>query len=251
MALVSDLVAAIAEVEGMPEATVALIARYAREAGFLSQGARGRNAPHATIADCANLLIAVNASGCVVKDAPKAIENYRRLVIHAPHGTRSVRADKTIYSSIDHDALRFLERREATFGEVLESIVERFVGGELETFMNDQALQYLTEEYLKKVVDESAGDMKAAAERIREQNESSLRLGIVRFELLFRRPNPFVKLDVVRENGGETESLAGAGFMVTVKDLESKRIVKGNSDRHDTTVIGYRTFMKIAEVMRK
>lgn len=251
MALISDLVSAIAKAEGMPEATVALAARYAREAGFLSQGARGRNAPHATVADCANLLIAVNASGCTVKDAPKAIENYRRLRIHAPHGSRDVRPSATVYSKIEHDKLRFLECRDGTFGEVLESIIDRFVGGELKSFMKDEASKYLGDEFLQKMVEEHRVDPKAAAAEVLRATDNMLQLGVVNFEICFYRPTPFARLTVERSIGGATESLAGATFVVTVEDVEAGRIMRGNGDRRDETAFGYRTFMSIAKAMRQ
>ena len=137
MALISDLVSAIAEVEGLPEESVNLVARYAREAGYLSQGARGRNAPRATVADAANLLIAVNGSGCVVKEAPQAVELYRDLICHAPHGSRTSTDGGVAYGKIEPDELRFLDRHGvATFGEMLESIIDRFVGGELDIGLN-------------------------------------------------------------------------------------------------------------------
>lgn len=250
MALISDLVEAIAEVEGMPEATVALAARYAREAGFLSQGARGRNAPRATVADCANLLIAVNASGCTVKDAPKAIEAYRRLRIHAPHGSRTARVDSVIYTAIEHDELRFLDQGERTFGDILESVIDRFIGGDLERFMRGEAANYLGDSFFEKAREDLGNDPEAIAARVIETCDRFLRMGTVAFEVRFHRPVPFARLTVARSVGGTTETLAGASFIVTMEDMEAGR-VKGGGDRRDETVIGYPTFMKIAEVMRQ
>ena len=251
MALISDLVSAVAEVEGLPEATVALAARYAREAGLLSQGARGRNAPRATVADCANLLIAVNASGCVVKDAPHAIESYRRLRLHVAHGGRSERLQSVQYQDIEHDELRFLRKSEGrSFGEVLEAVIERFVGGEMETFMMGEASKYLGESFFEKAAEDLGDDKKALAERVIDSCRSLLRLDTVRFDIKFHRPTPYAELSVSRSVGATNETLASANFIVTMEDMKAGRI-KGGGDRKDVTSIGYATFMKIAEVMRQ
>lgn len=251
MALISDVVGAVAEAEDLPEATVALAARYAREAGYLSQGARGRNAPHANVADVANILIAVNASGCIVKEAPAAIETYRRLRIHVPHGARSDREASTVYTAINHDELKFLNRGQALFGEALESIIERFIGGELEVFMRNEACKYLDDDYIEKLVDAHPGDPRAIAERVINVADQMLRLNAVSFTVRFYRPTPFVRLSVERAMGANSETLAGASFMATPDDLQAGRIKLGAGDRRDETVIGYRTFMKVAEVMRR
>ncbi len=252
MALVSDLVSAIAEAEGIPQATVNLVARYTREAGFLSQGARGRNAPRATVADCANLLIAVNGSGCTVKKAPKAVEMFRRLRLHAPHGSRTTTGIGVAYTKIDPDELRFLDRHgAATFGEVLESIVDRFIGGELAMFMKGEASKYLGDEFFEKAVKEIGDNPRALAERVATACEMFLRLGTVGFTLEFHRPNPFVRLVIDRQIGPDRELIAGASFIVDVGDLEARRIKSFEGDRHERTVIGYRTLMKVAEVMRR
>ncbi|WP_156635395.1 hypothetical protein [Methylobacterium sp. Leaf123] len=79
MALLSTLVKAVAEIEGIDEVQVGWVARYLREAGLLSQAGRGRGAAHMSATDAANLLIGVNASSAP-KDAVRAVEVYRELV---------------------------------------------------------------------------------------------------------------------------------------------------------------------------
>jgi hypothetical protein len=251
MALISDLVSAIAEVEGIPEATVTVLARYAREAGYLSQGARGRNAPRATITDCANLLTIVNGSGCVLKDTAKVIEQFRGLRLHAPHGSRTQTGLGVEFTRIDPDKLRFLDRHgAATFGEVLESIIERFIGGELEMFMNDQASKYLGDKFIEKAAKECGDDPKAVAARVAESCKGLLYLGVIGFRLEFHRPNPFVRLVIDRAVGGDRELIAGASFIVDADVMEKSTGWKFEGDLHEQKNIGYRTLMKIAEVMR-
>lgn len=252
MALISDLVSAIAEVEGVPEETVNLVARYTREAGYLSQGARGRNAPRATVTDAANLLIAVNASGCIVKDAPRAVHLYRDLLCHAPHGSRTVRGIGIEYGAIEHDQLRFLDRHgEATFGEMLESVIERFVGGEMEMFMMGEAVKYIPEAAYKKAVEDFGDDKQKIAERVIEGCKSFLMLGTIAFNIEFYRPMPHAKIVIDRSIGGDRELIAGASFVVNVDDMMAGKFKNiGGGDRREHTAIGYRTLMKIAEVMR-
>jgi hypothetical protein len=78
MAVLSELAETIAEVEGMDSATVRLIARNLREAGLITTRGRGPSAAQMTLADAANLLIAVNASDAVRK-AVQTVRTYRRL----------------------------------------------------------------------------------------------------------------------------------------------------------------------------
>jgi hypothetical protein len=78
MANLSDLARTIAEVEGIDEATVSLIARYVREDGLIATQGRGLSAAQMTLADATNLLIGVNATS-VAASAPQAVRAYRRL----------------------------------------------------------------------------------------------------------------------------------------------------------------------------
>lgn len=252
MALISDLVSAIAEVEGLPEESVNLIARYTREAGFLSQGARGRNAPRATVSDAANLLIAVNASGCVVKEAPQAVELYRDLVCHAPHGSRAATRHGVEYGQIEPDELRFLDRHgAATFGEMLESIIDRFVGGELHSFMMGQTVAYLHGPFYEKAAADLGDDPKALAERVIEASKSFLNLETVAFKIEFFRPLPHAKIIVDRSVGGDRELIAGASFIVNTDDMMAGKFnsIPGG-DRREVTTIGYKTLMKVAETLK-
>ncbi len=75
MALLSTLVERIADVEGMDKAQASGIARYLREAGYISQAGRGRGAAHMTARDAAHLLIGLNASK-TAKDSPEELKYY-------------------------------------------------------------------------------------------------------------------------------------------------------------------------------
>lgn len=78
MALLSALVKAIADVEGIDEVQVGWVARHLREAGHITQAGRGRGAAHMSNSDAANLLIGVNAA-TGAKNAAEAVGLYRSL----------------------------------------------------------------------------------------------------------------------------------------------------------------------------
>jgi hypothetical protein len=78
MATLSDLVAALAGVTGLPESMVFAYGRFARQAGLISQKGRGRSAASMTLPDAANLLIAVAGTG-VTREAGTAVEAFRSL----------------------------------------------------------------------------------------------------------------------------------------------------------------------------
>src|SRR5215470_2842768 len=116
MATLTELVHAVAEAEGMDSATVALIARYAREAGFIQKKGRGPSAAQMGVSDAANLLIAVNASAAAL-DAPLVIPVYRDLVT-----TKWLRVDDKPFPET-----------QGSFGEALELIIASAVEGKLPT----------------------------------------------------------------------------------------------------------------------
>src|SRR3569833_1510608 len=77
-----QLVTAIAESFGIPEATVALHDRLLAEAGLRTSGGRGRSAAKVNTDDAANLLIAVAAepiTGPTVRDSAQTVRKYALL----------------------------------------------------------------------------------------------------------------------------------------------------------------------------
>ncbi|WP_336490359.1 hypothetical protein [Methylobacterium nigriterrae] len=79
---IGRLVRAVAAVEGLDEGSVKLIARYAREAGFIGQLSTGGGAARMDLDDAVNLLIAVNGS-MLAKEAGEIIEPFGRSVCHS------------------------------------------------------------------------------------------------------------------------------------------------------------------------
>jgi hypothetical protein len=78
MATLSDLVSALASVIGLPEATVFAYGRFAREAGYIAQGGRGRGGARMTVADAANLVVAIGGTR-ITREAGDAIKAFRGL----------------------------------------------------------------------------------------------------------------------------------------------------------------------------
>lgn len=81
MASIGQLVRVVAEVSGLDESSVKLIARYVREAGFIGQQSTGGGAARMTSKDAASLLMAVNGSA-LAKDAASAVDGFSRLFLH-------------------------------------------------------------------------------------------------------------------------------------------------------------------------
>lgn len=122
MARLSDLVSVLAKTLNVDEATVALIARYLREAGLISQKGRGRGAAHMTPRDAANLLIGVMASSAT-KGGPESV----RLVREAAYDG----AEKNFTGDVidEPPPFPFLvgESGPRTLGDALEALIEEIV----------------------------------------------------------------------------------------------------------------------------
>src|SRR5215207_2706001 len=108
MAILSELVKLVAEVEGLDETSVGIFARAAREAGLISQRGRGPSAARMTTRDVANLIIAVNASA-LAKNVPEVVPAVRRM--------KSVRYHAEFQSGLER-------LRSLSFGEALETLLE-------------------------------------------------------------------------------------------------------------------------------
>ena len=136
MATLSELVDVIAEAEGMDSATVALIARYAREAGFIQKKGRGPSAAQMGVTDAANLLIAANASRAA-RDAAVVIPLYRNLIrfeyVQAPE--------------------KVIPKDYVFFGDVLEMVIQSAIDGKLpETFRPQNLSPNVSEAFQEGVV---------------------------------------------------------------------------------------------------
>jgi hypothetical protein len=115
MATLSELAATIAKAEGMDPATVALTARYVREAGFIEKRGRGPSAASMGVKDAANLLIAINAASSVGA-AAAVVRDYRGLI--------AINDDSNV---------------NGTFGEALELLIKSAIERKLpSTFLSEK-----------------------------------------------------------------------------------------------------------------
>jgi hypothetical protein len=241
MALISDLVAAIAEAEGIPEPTVAMVARHLREAGLLSTGARGRNAPAANVRDCINLLIGVNVPYAVLKDAPKAVRAYRNLVLYTPDSphrppTKPVEKTKGLFAMGEG----------ATLATFLESIFAQV--GEIEHHLYRLASEFVSDADAKFAAKNWSLPLDGARHVL---TQAAMRGDRLRFKLKFYGPVPMVRFLADRELKGERVELGGATFVsnlhTTTEVIREK--VKNSGDQRRRTEIGWLTFHAIAVAM--
>jgi hypothetical protein len=93
MATLSELVAAIAAVEGIDAERVAAIGRAVREHGLIRTSGRGTSAAQMSEPDAANLLIATNTAD-TARVAPAAVLQYRALQAWPDKRTLKARPDK-------------------------------------------------------------------------------------------------------------------------------------------------------------
>ena len=125
MAILSDLVEAVAEVEGIDPATVGLFARYIREAGLIATHGRGPSAAKMSLTDAANLLIGVNATN-VAADAARVVKEYRRLQALEFRSLLDPRPDDS----------------RGALGDALEELLRFAGGGELPDVFMDHAFDW-------------------------------------------------------------------------------------------------------------
>src|SRR6266536_3790187 len=98
MATLSQLVTAIATVEGIDAERVAAIARAVREHGLIRTSGRGTSAAQMEERDAANLLIATNTAD-TARTAPAAVAQYRAL--QAERNKRSSEAASSFGSELE------------------------------------------------------------------------------------------------------------------------------------------------------
>jgi hypothetical protein len=132
LALLSDLVEAIAKVEDIDPATVGLIARYLREAGLIAMHGRGPSAARMSVTDATNLLIGVNATSRA-SNAPRVVKAYRQL-----------EAFKFLSLS---DPSQYLSRE--TLGQAIEQLLDGAGRGELLQLLGQELPWDLQEGFAK------------------------------------------------------------------------------------------------------
>lgn len=124
MALASELVEVIADATGTQRVTMTRYARFAREAGLLSQSGRGKSAAHMRPGDATNLLICLLVNS-VAQEAATYIENAGQMdVYHRDADSLDERHTETSQREQLHNILPILFDREHTFPELLLALTE-------------------------------------------------------------------------------------------------------------------------------
>jgi len=213
MATLTELVEAVAEAEGMDSASVALIARYAREAGFILKKGRGPSAAHMGVADAANLLIAVNASG-LAHDARVVIPLYRDLIAAE-------------YLWVDTKQIPNV----GFFGNALELIIQSAIDGELPKILVSREVPSVVRDAF-------------------HQGTVEMSIGFSRPEP--RGQIAITVSSPLETPGGFGMSVTGRPLYFGSKDGRQKRaLLKLKSgDRTDETKIGGRTIFSVARTLR-
>jgi hypothetical protein len=216
MATLTDLVEAVARVEGMDTATVALFARTVREAGLIRTAGRGLSAAHMNFVDAANLLIAVNAS-MSVREAPTTVRIFRAL--RCSYHTNS---DAEL-PHLRRDKYGWVGLRDIRFGHALEQLLQSVSErASLDMFLSVPLTQTISRDFAKSKV---------------------------KLEIEFNKPIPLVSIDIY-EQEQELADPPAFGFFFTREDLSSPPSFKRYpQDRNEKTQIGYRTVRAIADCL--
>jgi hypothetical protein len=213
MATISELASTIAQAEGLDLATVALIARYVREAGFIKKKGRGPSAARMVVADAANLLIAVNASTAAI-EAGEVVPVYREL------------------AAFESDNKGRRSKRNGTFGEALELLIEAAIE------------RKLPESFLSAVVDASVRDAfeQGKAELSIEFEKPDPKASITISRSVTKVSNPSLGYAIMPKHIFRLDFVA----MRARSDQRQRR----TGDRKDHTEIGHLTIFSIAKVLQ-
>lgn len=242
MAYVSDVVEVIAEAEGIPPASVALIARHAREAGLLSQGARGKNAPKATVRDCVNLLIGVNATGCLIKNTPYVISVFRDL-------QPTLQLIPPDYDDEKQNPFSSLKRDKSGFGCVLENLIELFIAGDAQCFLMNMAREHLPTDFYEKAKKDFGGNQGLIDERERYACELFVNRRVIDFAITFNRPAPGALIRLSRPNLERSTINEDVVLFTYHPPLDSELMGVKEADQINTTKIGYKTINEVAKLL--
>lgn len=221
MALLSDLVAAIAAVEGVEESFVGGVARYLREADMISQAGRGRGAAKMLPRDAAALVIAVNAT-VLAKDAPSILR----------HLAEFTWKDEREASGVDPQSLA------DTSDELFNWIMDR--GGPL--WPARANLLKFMERLIYSAVPLSS-DVSRLSEVIGDDRDTT-------FEIRFHRPNRRVAFQFSYywenpDNIGDIEgNIFELGAFVSSEDQADTL-----GDRRERVIITHRTILEVGKVL--
>jgi hypothetical protein len=232
MAILSQLVDVIAEVEGLDRATVNLIARYVREGGFIATTGRGSSAAKMTPAHAANLLIAVNAS-LTALSASQVVSQYRALQTQAATielWDSEVGETESISAPISSTY--------QTFGRAFEALIASARTSHLPIF---------AESFAWKVIGSREGNVLEAINR-------AVQSAKLRLSVSFAKPDPSVLIRIAEERSLDEYLARGAPPSIEISFRPKKRRLPSRSktkaaDRREHTMIGYPTIFAVGQLI--
>jgi hypothetical protein len=214
MATIGELAATVAQAEGLDQTTVALIARYLREEGFIQKKGRGPSAARMAVADAVNLLIAVNASITAV-NANKVVPVYRELAAF-----KFDDKGRRIFNV--HEPVRYLKLN-GTFGEALELLIGAAITGKLPD-------PFLSASVHRAVLD-------------------AFEQGNAEISIEFEKPDPKAR---IRVKVPAPEATIMPSFVLEFWAMSNRtdQRKKRTGDRKDHTEIGHLTIFSVAKVLQ-
>lgn len=136
MATLSELVKAIAAVQGFDENQVLWIARYLREDGLISKGGRGRGGAQMSVMDACNLLVGVNSPGSA-KQSAELVRIICAMPLFSDYAVSNDSDEWDNIRSTDDFSKSFM--RGSTFGSALQAVlIERLAGGPVHPSSRDK-----------------------------------------------------------------------------------------------------------------
>jgi hypothetical protein len=214
MPTIGKLAATIAQAEGLDPSTVALVARYLREAGLIQKKGRGPSAARMAVADAANLLIAVNASITSV-EANEVVFVYRELAAF----------------TVDNKGRR--SKTNGTFGEALELLIKAAIIGKL-------PVRFLSVAVDSDVLDAfERGEAEISVEFEKPRPKARIRIRPPATEI--SDPSPGYDISPKRH---------GFGLDFGAMSGRAGQRQKKTGDRKDHTEIGHLTIFSIAKVLQ-
>ncbi|WP_162561260.1 hypothetical protein [Methylobacterium terrae] len=214
MAFFNDLTRAIAQVEGMDEATVRGIGISVRDHGHIKKGGRGLSAAKMSATDACNLLIGVNASSSI-RDAGSLVESYRSAILTDRMGL------KTTQKGDLHEIFQL----NAPFGVVFEKLIDAAT-------VEEEGINKLSAYIVDGIAYPQGGAIRS--DLVKSVFETLI------VEFVFNKPNPMI--DIYFRAMGSNNIFAQFWF--------SGHSNSNQSDRADTTKITHKTIMAVASVIK-
>jgi hypothetical protein len=221
MAGLSDLVAVVAAITGIPEATVFAYGRFARQGGQISQKGRGRSAADMSLTDAANLLIAIAGSD-VTKDAATTIQTFRSLRhgrVYCFAGKGALKSEMALLSwLLNTVGVKTGEHRVADygiqkdFGSLFEGLLKGMISGAVAQIFSEIPVAEVPRDLRSTWIRENSPNLMKNMEELIElgfakvKEPSDLEFGEdIQLEIKFSRLVPAIEIEFIRQGDNAPE----------------------------------------------